>query len=92
MLRIFVLAIGLLIVAGGVILWQQTGAWPAACILVALGALIFFGLLLEPRYRTRGTTANAQPTDERFIDPTTGKRMQVYYNAATGERTYKPLE
>jgi hypothetical protein len=34
---------------------------------------------LEPRFR---------PTDERFVDPTTGHRMRVYVDSRTGERRY----
>jgi hypothetical protein len=34
---------------------------------------------LEPRFR---------PTDERFVDPTTGHRMRVYVDPRTGERRY----
>jgi hypothetical protein len=29
-----------------------------------------------------------RPTDERFVDPTSGRRMRVYVNPATGERRY----
>ena len=29
-----------------------------------------------------------QPTEERFVDPTTGRRMRVYLNPSTGERRY----
>ena len=35
----------------------------------------------EPRFR---------PTDERFVDPTTGVPMQVWIDPATGERRYVP--
>ena len=34
---------------------------------------------MEPRFR---------PTDERFVDPTTGHRMRVYVDPRTGERRY----
>jgi len=34
---------------------------------------------LEPRFR---------PTDELFVDPTTGIRMRVYVDGRTGERRY----
>ena len=34
---------------------------------------------LEPRFR---------PTDERFVDPTTRRRMRVYLDNRTGERRY----
>lgn len=33
---------------------------------------------------------NSQPTSEVFIDPTTGQRMRVWYDANTGEREYRP--
>ena len=29
-----------------------------------------------------------RPTEELFIDPTSGKRLRVYLNSATGERRY----
>jgi len=31
------------------------------------------------------------PTGERFIDPTSGERLSVFVNAATGEREYRRL-
>ena len=34
---------------------------------------------IEPRFR---------PTDERFVDPTTGLRMRVHVDSRTGERRY----
>ena len=36
----------------------------------------------EPRFRR---------TPERFVDPTTGVRMEVWVDPATGERRYVPL-
>lgn len=35
----------------------------------------------EPRFR---------PTDERFVDPTTGVPLRVWLDPATGERRYVP--
>jgi hypothetical protein len=35
---------------------------------------------MEPRFR---------PTDERFVDPTSGHRMRVYVDPRTGERRYQ---
>ncbi len=29
-----------------------------------------------------------RPTEERFVDPTSGRQMRVYLNPATGERRY----
>ena len=39
------------------------------------------GELVEP-------SAPFQPTDERFVDPTSGRRLRVYLDPATGERRY----
>ncbi|HKI56365.1 MAG TPA: hypothetical protein VKB31_04375 [Trueperaceae bacterium] len=32
------------------------------------------------------------PTDERFIDPTTGIRQRVWFNPVTGERRYQTID
>ena len=37
------------------------------------------GTTLEPRFR---------PTEERFVDPTTGVRMRVWLDPVVGERRY----
>jgi hypothetical protein len=62
--------------------------------LVVVGAVVaIFGW---DRYRgsRRGGSdsdrATAQPTDEVFIDPETGRRMRVWYDQATGRREYRP--
>ena len=54
------------------------------------GAVILLGTLFEARrYRARvSTSVGWQDTPEKFIDPTTGKRMRVRYNPSTGERDY----
>jgi hypothetical protein len=31
----------------------------------------------------------SRPTSEAFIDPETGRRMRVWYDSRTGERTYR---
>lgn len=33
--------------------------------------------------------SGAEPTSEVFIDPSTGQRMRVWYNPASGEREYR---
>jgi hypothetical protein len=33
--------------------------------------------------------ARFNPTDERFVDPTTGVRMRVWVDGASGERRYR---
>ena len=55
-------------------------------------AVLFAALAVE-RFRYRPLDA-ARPghgfaaTDERFVDPETGTPVQVWFNAATGERRY----
>jgi hypothetical protein len=53
--------------------------------------IVFVSLLIE-RWRYDATAARRQPdetaTGERFIDPGSGKVMEVVYNESTGERKY----
>ncbi|WP_353228689.1 hypothetical protein [Novosphingobium sp.] len=54
--------------------------------------LLLIGVVFE-RYRyqrllDRAPGAGWQATEERFIDPETGKTVTVFFNAATGERRY----
>jgi hypothetical protein len=37
-----------------------------------------------------GPGARFRPTDERFVDPTTGVPMRVYVDPTTGDRRYVP--
>ena len=63
----------------------------ALVVLIAVGAV--FGW---ERYRGGGAgrrdpgVSGAQPTAEIFIDPETGRRMRVWFDARTGERDYRP--
>jgi len=62
-------------------------------VLVVVVAGIVIALFGWDRYRgSRKTTGSdvAQPTGEMFIDPANGQRMRVWYNAATGQREYRP--
>lgn len=93
MLRWILVALGVLLLAGG---FATLHALPvvglgAAIQLLLGGALLVFALLFEARrYRTpvRSAGGSWETTDERFIDPTTDKLMQVRYNPQTGERDY----
>jgi hypothetical protein len=59
---------------------------------VVIGAVI--ALFGWDRYRGNqkraADGAGVQPTSEVFMDPATGQRMRVWYNAKTGEREYRP--
>ena len=55
------------------------------------GALLLIAVLFERwRYEQSGgaNVGNWDKTEERFIDPETGKLKQVLYQESTGERRY----
>ena len=59
--------------------------------IVIVGAVI--ALFGWDRYRggRKGANGNsAQPTDEVFIDPESGRRMRVWYDQQSGKRDYRP--
>ncbi|HXY22335.1 MAG TPA: hypothetical protein VEI29_06600 [Burkholderiaceae bacterium] len=78
-----ILAIGL----GGLLLGAPSG--PPMAI---WGAVLLAAVLVE-RWRYRPSSPARpdtwQPTGERFIDPESGRPMQVLYNPSTGERRYE---
>jgi hypothetical protein len=60
-------------------------------VVVVAGVVIaFFGW---DRYRGNqkipGGSRTSQPTGEVFVDPETGRRMRVWYDAQTGQREYR---
>ena len=66
-----------------------TGWVIIAIVLVGIVTALF-GL---DRYRGNRKTASdsaAQPTDEVFIDPETGRTMRVWYDQQAGRREYRP--
>jgi hypothetical protein len=88
-LRNAVLGLGLLVLAGGLVLLavQPGQAWGA----LLFGGLLTLGTLFERwRYKPTQTpqSARGQPTGERFVDPESGDLMEVWYDADTGERSY----
>ena len=81
---------GILIVAAVICL--GCGAIGPAFASGVWGVLLFIGLALE-RWRYKPLTDSSPGpgfsiTDERFVDPETGKTVTVYFNATTGERRY----
>jgi hypothetical protein len=64
--------------------------WVIIAIVVVGIVTALFGL---DRYRgsRRSTSGNvAQPTDEVFIDPESGRKMRVWYDQRSGKREYRP--
>ncbi len=95
MLRRALLVIGVLCLVGGVYLLLANGPVAGAGYLIAIGGLLTAGILFERRrYRARVDRERSgwQRTGERFVDPTSGKLMEVRYNPETGERDYVEVE
>jgi hypothetical protein len=90
--RAVVCVIGLLF-AGAAIALAALRCYPAAGML-AVWAVIFLGGLAVERWRYKKLLGAAPPgpdwqaTEERFVDPETGRLVTVYFQPATGERRY----
>jgi hypothetical protein len=87
---VLLLIAGVLLAGGGAL--AMLGAVPAAVGLTAWGLILIVGLVIERwRYKPlaeRSPGPDWTLTDERFVDPETGKLVTVYYHPATGERRY----
>ena len=87
MLRVLVVALGVCFIIGAFFIPSR--AWFVAVELGVLGALILIGTFFEGRYRARRAPGSGwQTTGERFVDPTSGKLVEVRYDPQTGERAY----
>ncbi len=93
MLRAFVLVAAAVMLAVGIYLLTARGASLGGLQLCIVGALVIAGLLFERHYRPRVRQSDSwQATGERFIDPNSGKLIEVRYNPQTGERSYQEIE
>ncbi len=73
--------------------WQIAAGNIAGWYAIAVAALIVVGALVfeRPRYRPTVTSSDGwRATEERFVDPVSGKLTEVYFNPQTGEREYRP--
>ncbi len=91
MLRSFVLGLGVLLMGTGVFGLTLDGG-PAMLAPLIFGVLLLLGTIFEPHYKRNQPTPSPNhgfsPTGERFLDPTTNKPVEVWYNHKTGERRY----
>jgi hypothetical protein len=58
------------------------------------GAIFVIGTLFERwRYNNKNASSEGdwQVTGERFVDPETGKNMEVLYDPRSGERRYQEI-
>ena len=95
MFRGVIIGYGLLYLIGAAVLLFVVHATLWLVVYLAVnGVILVSAVLLErQRYRTRvdRTQGYWQPTGERFVDPTTERLMEVFYNRATGERDYREV-
>ncbi|HLX57026.1 MAG TPA: hypothetical protein VKR83_08385 [Ktedonobacteraceae bacterium] len=95
MLRWVIIGYGLLSLIGAAILLILVHATLWLVLYLAVnGVILVSAVLLErKRYRTwvDRTQGHWQLTGERFVDPTTERLMEVFYNPATGERDYREV-
>ena len=91
MLRRALILLGLAGLTGGVVC-ALMGLWvPAVYLLVECGVLVAAVGLERWRY-TRALNRGSgrwQATGERFLDPSSGRQVEVFYNPETGERDYR---
>ena len=80
------IALGLLTIALGQVF---SGVWTLLLGLVGIVVAVYerrrYGAARDP-----ATEARLRPTDEVFIDPSTGARMRVHLDPDSGERHYLP--
>ncbi|HZS77398.1 MAG TPA: hypothetical protein VFA41_12355 [Ktedonobacteraceae bacterium] len=95
MLRWAILGYGLLYIIGAAVLLFIVHATLWLAVYLAVNGIILLSALLfeRKRYRTQvdRTQGLWRPTGERFVDPTTGQLMEVFYNSVTGERDYREV-
>jgi hypothetical protein len=69
---------------------MHTPEWIILAVVVVGVIIALFGW---DRYRgnkkSDGESSGSQATNEVFVDPNTGRRTRVWYNATTGEREYR---
>jgi hypothetical protein len=69
---------------------MHTPEWIILAVVVVGVIIALFGW---DRYggnkKSAGESNASQATNEVFVDPNTGRRTRVWYNATTGEREYR---
>jgi hypothetical protein len=92
MLRYIVLAVGGGLVVTAVV-GLLSGHYVPSIVMLIWGAMMVFGIVYE-RYAYKAVIGKAPQgkhwvqTPERFIDVKSGRKVVVWYNTLTGERSY----
>jgi hypothetical protein len=93
--RLLVAVVATLMLLGGLTA-AATGLRFEGLYVAALGAAGLVVVMFErQRYgaepgERQGKADGYRPTDEVFVDPTTGQRTRVWIDPQSGERTYRP--
>jgi hypothetical protein len=91
MSRVVALAIGIAMLLGAGLAVMADNP-PVGLWLLVVGGLITIGTVFErvtyKRVLSQTPGAGWTRTGERFIDPESGKTVDVFYNEASGERRY----
>jgi len=90
--RAILILIGLCALAFGLFTYRFAGIGALPPIIA--GTALLLGTVFEGRYRprVRGNAADWQATGERFVDPGSGKLVEVYYDPKTGSRQYRNVD
>ena len=90
--RRIAIALGVLYVLAAVLLFTALHALAWGAIYLLVNGLVVLGAIAFERRRYRPVVDSArgqwQLTGERFVDPSSGRTMEVRYNPTTGEREY----
>jgi len=91
MLRAAVLICGCLVMALGAYLCTKGIGFGGIQTLLGGGVIVAGTLFERWRYNNKNASVEGdwQPTGERFVDPETGKNVEVLYDPQSGERRYK---
>lgn len=96
MLRIVLIAIGILLIVGGLVTMRAGDYGLAAGVQFFIGGgFLLFVLLVEARRygaNKKPTQGPWEATGERFVDPSSGKLTEVRYNPQTGDREYVQVD
>jgi hypothetical protein len=64
--------------------------WIIIAIVIVGIVIALFGLDRYRGNRRSDSGSTAQPTDEVFVDPETGRKTRVWYDQHSGKREYRP--
>jgi len=95
--RLLVAVVGTLMLLGGLaaalggLLWEglYVAVLGAAGLLIVVFERQRYGASAEERAAAHEGQGQ-RPTDEVFVDPTTGQRTRVWIDPRSGERSYRP--